>query len=84
MTDLHIRAAHLVPPSETRSVAVQRSHVVKVVMLCTRPKREKVSKRPREIVTRVCVNGLESSESHPNVDSEDVKIGSCQAIEERT
>jgi hypothetical protein len=54
------------------------------MVVCTCPEGNKVTKRPREIVTRVSVNGLEETKRDPDVDGEDVEIATENAVEEWT
>jgi len=58
--------------------------VVPVVVVGSSPERQEVSERPREVITRVRVDGLAETKSDPDVNSEDVKILSEKTVEERT
>lgn len=48
------------------------------------PERQPVPQAPREVVTRMSIDGLEKSEDDPDVDRDDVKVRSDEAVEEGT
>lgn len=56
---------------------------MEVVVVGTSPEGEEVAKGPREVVSRVRVNGLEETEGDPNVDCQDVEVIAEEAVEER-
>jgi hypothetical protein len=58
--------------------------VVVIVVIGSSPEWEDVSKRPREVVSRVSIDCLTESESDPEVNGEDVKILSEEAVKEGT
>lgn len=48
-TILDISPEYVIPPPERRRVIVRKRHVVEIVVLRSRPERQDVSQRPREI-----------------------------------
>lgn len=50
-------------------------------MVGSSPKGDPVAKRNGEIITRVGVNGLEQSQDDPNVNGQNVQVGSEQTVE---
>lgn len=53
------------------------------MMFSTRPEGKDMLEGPREIISRVSIDGLEQSESDPNVHGEDVEVLSEEAVEKR-
>ena len=81
---LTLGSAELVPPSERGRVTVGESHVMKVVVVGAGPEGYPVPQAPREIVSGVSVDGLEQPENDPDVDGDDVEVGSEETVEERS
>lgn len=81
---LGVGAKEVVPPSEAGRVAVSERLVVVVVVIGARPERQEVSQRPGEVVSGVGVDGLEQSESDPDVHRQDVQVLSEETVQEGT
>lgn len=81
---LTLGSTELVPPSERGRVTVGESHVVEVVVIRAGPERYPVPQAPREIVSGMSVDGLEQPENDPDVDGDDVEVGSEETVEERS
>ena len=62
--------------------AVDAGLVVVVVVVGAGPEGEPVAERPREVVARVGVDGLEEAERDPDVDGEDVQVGPSETVQE--
>lgn len=73
-TSLGVQA--VVPPSEAGSVVADELLVVKIVVLGTSPERKEVAQAPGEVVAAVGVDGLEETESDPDVHGEQVQLAS--------
>lgn len=72
----------VIPPPEASGIAVDEGHVVEVVVVCASPEGDPVTETPWEIVSRVSVDGLEQAQGDPDIDCENVEIGSDHAVEE--
>lgn len=83
-TVLVIRPEEMVPPSERGRIVVDERHVVEIVVIGPAPERNDVLQRPREIVPAVRVDGLEETEGDPDVDAEDVQVGTEETVEQGT
>jgi hypothetical protein len=57
---------------------------MKVVVVGAGPEGYPVPQAPREVVSRVSIDGLEQPENDPDVDGDDVEVGSEEAVEERS
>ena len=65
---------NVVPPAERARVVADELLMVNVVVLSASPERKEVVERPGELVTRMCVDGLEQAEDNPDVHGQDVKV----------
>lgn len=73
----------VVPQSERRRVVPNEVVVVLVVVVCASPYQEEVVQRDRELVARVCVDGLEQPEGNPDADCEQVQVSREVAPDDR-
>lgn len=71
---LVIGTEDVIPPSERSGVVVGEGHVVEVVMVSTRPEWKDVLEGPREVITRVGVDGLEQAKGNPDIHGRDVEF----------
>lgn len=69
-----VSSVEQIPPSKGGGVVADESLVVVVVMLSTSPEGNPVVKRPREIVARVGINGLEKTENDPKQHGSQMEI----------
>ena len=76
-------AKHVVPVTERRGIVTHKVLVVVVMVVSTGPNREKVSKRPGEIVTRVRINGLEESHNNPADNGNQVHLTKDVSVKQR-
>lgn len=74
----------MIPPPERGREVVGESHMMVIVVLSARPTREPVMSRPREVVSRVSLNSLEQTESHPGEGGDEVEVAGGVAPHERT
>lgn len=65
---------HKVPPSETGGVRANEVVVVLVMVVSSGPEWHKVVQRPWELVSRVCINSLEQSQTDPQRNGEQVQV----------
>lgn len=65
---------HVVPPAEAGSVVANELFVVNVVVLSAGPDRQEVAQAPGEVVAAVGVDGLEETQSDPDVHGQEVEL----------
>jgi len=79
---LLVGTEHAIPPPKGSGVVVGEGHMVKVMVLGTRPEGKDMLKRPGEVVSRMGINGLEKTKGDPDVHREDVEVLGKEAVEE--
>lgn len=77
---LGISTKKVIPPTETGSIVANKSHVVVVMVISTSPEGDKVASRPREVVARVTINGLEETAGDPEEHGKHMKLPITRAM----
>lgn len=67
---------HVVPPAEAGSVVANELLVVNVVVLSAGPDRQEVAQAPGEVVSAVGIDGLEETQSDPDVHGQEMELAS--------
>lgn len=83
-TVLVVGAKEMIPPAERSGIIVGERHVMEIVVICTRPEWQNVLERPREVVARVGVDGLEEAEGDPDVHGDDMEVSRVHCPEDWT
>jgi hypothetical protein len=73
-----------IAPAKGGGEIVHESHVVEIVMIGAGPEGENVLERPREVVSAMSIDGLEETESGPDVHGENVKVCCAEDVEDRS
>lgn len=73
-TILGISTKEIIPPTEAGSIVTNKGHVMVIMMISTSPEGDKVASRPREIIARMTIDGLEETASDPEEHGEHMKL----------
>ena len=69
-----VSVAELIPPPKRAGIVANELFVVDIMVICTRPKWQEMMQRPRELVSRVCIDGLEETAHDPQIHRQDMQI----------